>query len=122
MVGLTLTPTLTLTLTPTLTLTLILNPNPNPNPNSIPNQNLAEKPTRAHTRLTLMNALDAWEADLPFAVSCLPAANHGLNYVRTAAEPCTAPNIDPRYVVAHQATCYPGEMHNVKDRTEFREI
>ena len=66
-----------------------------------------------------MNALDAWEADLPFAVSCLPAANHGLNYVRTAAEPCTAPNIDPRYVVAHQATCYPGEMHNVKDRTEF---
>ena len=69
-----------------------------------------------------MNALDAWEAELPFAVSCLPAANHGLNYVRTAAEPCTAPNIDPRYVVAHQATCYPGEMHNVKDRTEFRDL
>ena len=58
-----------------------------------------------------MNALDEWEADLPFAVNCLSAANHGLNYVRTAAEPCTAPNIDPRYVVAHQATCYPGEMH-----------
>ena len=73
-------------------------------------QNLVEKPTRAFTVLTLMNALDDWEADLPFAINCLQAADHGLKYVRTAAQPCSAPNVDPRFVVEHEATCFPGEM------------
>ena len=62
----------------------------------------------------LTSLLDDWEADLPFAVSCLPAADRGRRYVRTAAEPCNASCIDPRYVVEHSATCYPGEMEGLE--------
>ena len=110
------TPTLTLTLPLPLTLTLtrshhlelvyLFNITADP----LELQNLVEKPTRAFTVLTLMNALDDWEADLPFAINCLQAADHGLKYVRTAAQPCSAPNVDPRFVVEHEATCFPGEM------------
>ena len=77
---------------------------------------LESLPIGEHKQLydMLTGKLDEWEASLPFAVSCPPRMN-GEIFIRRASQTCAAAQIDPRFVVDGEATCYPGMINGHVD-------